>query len=192
MQKEFRRQGRNDNADLVMRNKKEAVEYAEGKRRHGKEIHRRNRFTVIAKKCHSPIFWRWAPWRFPYPMEYRSLRNIEVQHIQLTMNAWRAPGGIFGDHAEDQFAQFPADASSSCSNPMPREPFPIQLESGPTPANNSLRLNEKQRTHPARPEPSQDHPEQLIGRRKPRLWMISLQDGELLLKRQVFDDQITA
>jgi hypothetical protein len=75
------------------------------------------------------------------------------------MNPRRTPGRIVADHAKNQFAQFPADASSPHASLMPREPRPLQLEPGTVPANDGLRLDENQCLLPTRPEPAQHHPE---------------------------------
>jgi len=63
--------------------------------------------------------------RFSHPAQHGSLGNIEAKHLQFSMNAWRSQGWVLGDHAEDQFAQFPAYALSSRVVPTPREPRPI-------------------------------------------------------------------
>jgi hypothetical protein len=108
------------------------------------------------------------------------------------VNARRTPSAILRDHVKDQFAQFPAYAPSSHADPMPREPRPIQLETRPMPSNNGLRLDEDQSPLPSRPEPPQDHPEQLVRNQKSRLWAPSFQDAELLPQGQVFQKQIVA
>ena len=180
------------NPPPVMRNDEEAVENTEGQRRHGEEIHRGYRFTMIAQKRSPSLCRLWTPRRFPHPAQHGSLRNVEAEHLQLAVNARRTPGRILGDHAEDEFAQFPADAFSSRAGPMPRKPRPIQLEPCPMPANDGLRLDEDQRPFPSRPEPPQDDPEQFIGSGKPRLRMSPFQDGKLLPKRQVFQEQVAA
>src|ERR1039458_4515676 len=136
------------NTPPVMSNDEEAIENAKGDRRYGEEIHRGNCFTMIAQKCHPP--------------QQGTFRIVEAQHLQLTVNARRAPSGILRDHAKDQFAQFPAHTLSSHGGPMPREPPPIQLETRSVPANNSLRLDEDQRPIPSPPKPSRDHPEEFV------------------------------
>jgi hypothetical protein len=78
------------------------------------------------------------------------------------VNARRTPSRILGDHAEDEFAQFPAHTLSSYPVPAPREPGPIQLESRLVPTNNGLRLNENQGPFPSWPKPPQDHPKQFV------------------------------
>jgi hypothetical protein len=91
-------------APPVMRNDEEAVENAKGQRRNCEEIHRGDSFTMIAQKSR-PSFSRLRTSRcFPHPAQDGSLRNIETQHLQFTVDARCAPGRVLGDHAEDQFA----------------------------------------------------------------------------------------
>jgi hypothetical protein len=108
----------------VVRNDEEAVENVNSERRYREEIHCREGFTMIVQKGYPSLCQIRTPGRFPHPAQDRSLRNIEAQHHQLTMNPWCAPGGVFGNHAKDEFAQFFDDAFSSCAIPMPREPRP--------------------------------------------------------------------
>jgi hypothetical protein len=170
----------------VMGNDEETVKNAECECGYSEEIHRGDGLAMVAgKRC--PSFGRLRiSWRFPHPAEHSSLGNFEAQHLQLTVDARRSPGRVLGNHAEDQVAQFSADRLPSSTNPMPREPRPVQLESGPMPANDGLRLDENQRTLPFRPTPSQDRPEQLVAGRESRLRKFALENAELLSKRQVF------
>ncbi len=94
------------NAASVMRDHEEAVQHAEGERGHDEEIHRRNRFAVVAEERHPPFCRLRTSRRFPHPAQDSSLGDVESEHLQFSVNARRAPGGIFGNHAEDQFAQF--------------------------------------------------------------------------------------
>jgi hypothetical protein len=108
------------------------------------------------------------------------------------VNTRRAPGGILCNHAEDEVVQLLADASSSHTGPMPREPRPIQLELHLMPANDSLRLDEDQCPPPSRPEPPQYHPEQFVGSGKSRPRMSLFQNAELLPQSHIFQQQIAA
>jgi len=164
----------------------------EGKRRQGKEIHGGNCLAMIGEeRCPTPRRFG-IPRLFPHPTQYGSLGDIEAKHSQLTLNARRAPGKILGILAEDQLAQFPADAFSSHMDPMPREPRPLQLEPSPVPTNNSLRLDENERPLPARPEPPKDHPKDSVRNAKPPLRTPSLQEFKLFSQRQVLQSQTAA
>jgi hypothetical protein len=107
------------------------------------------------------------------------------------MNARRAPGLLFRDHAKDQVAQFCARRLSFRANSMPREPRPAELEPRPMPANYGLRLHKDQCLLPSRPEPPQDNPEEFVTNGKSRLRMPFLEDSELLPQSQIFQEQIT-
>ena len=65
------------------------------------------------------------------------------------------PGRVLGNHSEDQFAQFLANASSAYTGPMSRKPRPICLESRSVPSHDGLRLNKNQCLLPSRPDPPQ-------------------------------------
>jgi len=176
----------------IMRNDEEAVENAEGECRNGEEVHRGNRLTMVVQKSHPSLCRLRTSRSLSHPTQYGSLRNIEAQHLELSMNTWRAPGRILGNHAKDKVAQFPADALSSHAGSMPREPRPIQLESRPMPANNGLRLDDNQCRLPSRPKPPKHYPEHFFGSGKPRLRMPLLQDGKLLPKGQVLQKKVAA
>jgi len=88
--------------------------------------------------------------------------------------AWRTPGPILADHAEDKFAQFPVHALPAGAISMQRNPGPIRFEPGSAPSHNGLRLDNNQRLFPSTPEPSQQHPEQSFRGNKPRLRMLPL------------------
>lgn len=142
----------------VMRNDKEAVENAQGKRRHGEEVHRGDCLTMIAQKCRPSPGRLGTPRRPLHPLQYGSFGYIEAQHLQLAVNARRAPGWIFNDHAKEEIAQLLADTFLSGAIPMPRKPRPVELESCSMPANDGLGLNKNWRLFPSRPEPPQRHP----------------------------------
>jgi len=175
-----------------MRNHKETIQRAEGERRHGEEVHRRNGFTVIAAK-RRPSFRRLrVPRRLSHPTQHDSLGNLEAKHPEFAMNARRSPSWILGDHAEDQLSQFPARRLPSNYGMFTRDPFPVQLGSGAMPPNDSLRLRDREGGVPAAPNPAQDDPKQLVGCGRPRTGMLAHQSGELLPKCQVFHTKIAA
>ena len=180
------------NAAPVMRDDEKAVEHSEGQRWHGKEIHCGDGFPMIAQKGRPLLGRLRTPRRSLHPAQHGSLRKIEAKHFQFAVDARCAPCGVFRYHAKDQLAQFLADAFSARANPTPREPRPIQLEPCTVPANDCLRLDEDQRALPFRPEPPQDHPEQLVGSRDLRSRTPLLQNDKLLAKSQVLKQQVAA
>jgi len=106
------------------------------------------------------------------------------------MNAGCAPGRVFGNHAEDELAQLRADAFSSWTRVVPREPSPIRFESSVMPSHNRLRLDNNQCLLPPAPEEPQEYPEQSARSRKVWLRMFLLQDRKLLPKRQILQEQV--
>jgi hypothetical protein len=151
-----------------MGNHEETVQDTKGQCGHGKEVHLSDHFTVVVQESRPALCRHRTPRDLPHPAQDRSLRDVEAEDLQLAMNARSAPGWVFSHHAEDEFAQFPAHASPAYTSAMPREPLPVQLESGPMPTDNRLRPHEKQRTLPSIPEPPQHHPEQFVRDSKPR------------------------
>jgi hypothetical protein len=151
-----------EHAPPVVADDKETREHTEGERWHGEEIHRGDGLAMVVQK-RRPSFDRLRiPRSLPHPAHHRSPRDVEAKNFQLSMNAGCAPSRILCKHAENEFAQFPADTFSSHLDPVPRKPRPIQFEPSPVPANDSLRLNENQRPPPSRPESPQHHPEQPV------------------------------
>jgi len=130
-----------EDSPTAMRNDEKAVENAEGERRHSEEVHSCNRFTMNAQEGR-PLLRRLGTSRRPlHPARDGSFTNIEAKHLQFSMNAWRTPATVVGNHAEDEFAQFPAHTLSSRSGLVSRKPGPIQLEACPMPENDCLRLD---------------------------------------------------
>jgi hypothetical protein len=146
----------------IMRDYEEAVQDAKSQRRHSKEVHCSNGFTVIAQKCCPPFYRLRTPWRLPHPAQDRPLGYVEAEHSEFAMNAWRTPRRVLGDQAEDEFSLFNADAPPARQSATPRKPPPIQLESSSMPAYDCLRLHDNQRLLPPSPQAPQEQPEQLV------------------------------
>ena len=126
----------------VMGDDEEAIENSECERWHGEKVHRSNGLTMVVQECRPSLCRFGISGRFPHPAQHGSLRNIESKHFQFPVNARRTPCGVFGHHADDEFAPSFAHAFSSHAGPMPRKPRPIQLEPCAMPANDALRLDE--------------------------------------------------
>jgi hypothetical protein len=89
-----------------------------------------------------PPFRRLAVSRgLPHPSEHGSLRDLETKHLQLAMDSRCAPGAILDYYPKDEIAQFATRGFPSYANVFARNPFPIQLESGPMPVDDCLRLH---------------------------------------------------
>jgi hypothetical protein len=84
----------------------------------------------------------------------------KAEHEKFAMNAW--PRRILGDHLEDQL-------SNPFGKPLPtdrlsrhRDQPPIQTETSPMPADDSLRSHDDQRILPARPDTLDHYPKQFL------------------------------
>src|ERR1039457_5114949 len=176
------------NPPPVMCDDEEAMENPKRQSRDGEEVHRRNRLSVVVQECR-PSFRRLRVPRRPlHPAQHGSLRDIKAKHLYLPMNAWCTPGRILSHHTKNKLAEFLAHTSSTGSAVMPREPCPIQFESGSMPTNDRLRSHENQRLLPPRPESSQDHPKQFVRSGKPDLRVPSCQRPKLLPKSKIFQE----
>src|SRR2546428_11407271 len=103
----------------VVTDDEKAIERAEGDRRNSEEVHRGNRFPVIAEKG-KPAPGRLRISRRPFhPTRDRSLRDIKAEHEKLAMDAWRSPRWVLSDHPENQFPNFLRCLSSPCGPPHP-------------------------------------------------------------------------
>ena len=180
------------NAPSIMRDDEEAVQHTESERRHGEKIHCGDGLTVVGQERRPSPGRLGVSRRFPHPAQDGSLGDLEAEHLQFAVNARRAPGGILGNHAKDELAQFSAGWLPARANASSRDPFPVQPESGAMPANDGVRLHDKKRLLPAGPEPAQHDPEQPIQRSETRLRMPGFQHGELLPQSEVFKKKIAA
>jgi hypothetical protein len=79
------------NTPSIMRDDEEAVEHTECERRYGEEVHRCNRFAMVAQKRRPTLCPLRIARRFSHPAQHGSLRNIEAKHFQFTVDSRRAP-----------------------------------------------------------------------------------------------------
>jgi hypothetical protein len=94
----------------IMRDHEKAVQHAKDQRRHGKEVHRSNGFTVIAQKRRPSLCRFRTPWRLPHPAQHGPLGNVEAEHPQFAMNARRTHVGFSATMRKVSSQQFNADA----------------------------------------------------------------------------------
>ena len=79
-----------------------ALEHAERKSWHRKEVHGGYGLAVVAQK-NQPTFSRlWASGRSPHPAGDAGFRYLEAEHEQFAVGAGRTPSRILRDHLEDQ------------------------------------------------------------------------------------------
>src|SRR6266853_1204420 len=101
-----------ENLTAIMTDHEEAVEHAEPEGWNCEEVHRRDGFSVIAKKGQTALGWLRISWCSFHPPGNRSLSNIEAQHEKLPVDARCSPSCILGHHAKDQFPHFLRNRSS--------------------------------------------------------------------------------
>ena len=161
------------NPPPVMRDDEETVKHAEGERLHSKEIHCGDSFPMIAEKRRPSLCALRIPRSFSHPAQHRTLRDVEAQHSEFTMDPRRSPGSVLVHYAEDELAQFPAQSFSSRMRGMTGKPGPVELEASLMPANHCLRFNEDQSSLPSRPEAPERDPKESIGTRKSLPWAMT-------------------
>ena len=179
-------------APPVMSDHEKAVDYAKGKRGHGKEVHRGNGFAVIVQKRRPSPRRRRIPGSLSHPSQNRSLGDVKAQHLQLAVNSRSPPCGVLRDHAEDEIAQLLTRGFPSHTDTFARVPVPIQPEPGPVPAQDGVWLDKEQGSSPSRPQSPQSNPKQSVGRRKSWLGMVPRQDCELLPQGKIFQKEEAA
>jgi hypothetical protein len=97
-------------ATAIVADDKKEVEHTESDRWHGEEVHRRDCFPMVAEKS-KPASRRLRISRcFAHPTGNGSLGNSKSEQEKFTMNPGCSPGGIFGDHFEDQIANLLRDS----------------------------------------------------------------------------------
>ena len=150
------------NLTPVVTDDKETIQDTERQCGHGEEIHCGDRFAMVAEKSQPAPGSIGITGRPLQPARNRSFRDFETQLEQFPVNAGRSPSWVLSDHAKDQVAHFPADWLPSHHLSSSRDPAPVQPKAGPMPTNHGLRGDEDQRSLPARPNLSQNDPEQLV------------------------------
>jgi hypothetical protein len=60
------------NPPPVMGDDEEAIEHAESQRRHGEEVHRGDRFSVVIQESSPTLRRLWISWGLSHPAQYRS------------------------------------------------------------------------------------------------------------------------
>ena len=93
-------------APTVMTDDKKAVQEAERDRRHGEEVHGRNRFPVILKKRAPTLSWLGFSRNPLHPAGDGSLGDVKAQHEKLAVNARCTPAWVLPHHTEDELSNF--------------------------------------------------------------------------------------
>jgi hypothetical protein len=149
-------------APTIVTDDEKAIEHAEGDRRNSEEVHRGNRFPVIAQKGKPALGWLRLS-RCPFhPTGDRSLRDIKTGHEKLAMDAWRSPRWVLNDHLENQFPNFLRRLSSPDGPPDSGDQLPVQTESAPVPTHHRFGRDRNEGLLPSGPKSTNGDPEELV------------------------------
>jgi hypothetical protein len=149
-------------APTIVTHDEKTIEHAEGDRRNSEEVHRSDRFPVIAEKG-KPALGRLRISRCPFhPTRDRSLRDIKTEHEKLAMNAWRSPRWVLNNHPENQFPNFLRCLSSPDGPPDSGDQLPVQTESSLVPTHHGFRRDRNEALLPSGPESADGNPEELV------------------------------
>jgi len=176
-------------AATVVADHEEAIEQAERNCGNREEIHRGYSFSVVSEEG-KPSLGRLRVLRCSFdPAGDCSLREIEPEHQELTMNAWCSPGRILSDHSEDQIANFFGNMLTANHSASPRDYTPVHGKSCAMPADNRLRAHDDEGLLPSCPESARENPEEFVKQLYVRSRVTTLQDGKLLPKHEVFEQE---
>src|SRR5260221_1939087 len=149
-------------APTIVTDDEQAIERVEVDRRNSEEVHRGNRFPVIAEKG-KPARGRLRISRCPFhPTRDRSLRDLETEHEKLAMNPWRSPRWVLNDHSEDQFPTFRRCLPSPDGPRDLGDQLPVQTESAPVPTHHRFRRDRNEGLLPCGPKSTNGDPEELV------------------------------
>ena len=177
-----------DTSPIVSQDK-EAVQHSEGDGRYGKEVHGSKEFAVIAQECQPSLCGVWTARRMPHPSCDASLRNLESEHDEFAVNARRPPSRILRNHLEDQLADLLADGSPAQRLSRSAKEPPVKLKTSTVPPDHSIGRDHNEGIFSRRPEAPERNPEQLIQGCQSGASVCPLEDGQLLTKREIFDEQ---
>jgi hypothetical protein len=102
-------------------------------------------------------------WRASSPghiLSHGGLADFDAELEQLAMNSWRSPQGIGDAHLADQPAYFQRHRGPAATRS--RLPTPVRFEPGAMPADNGVRLNDRQRIANFREQPIETNEYQLV------------------------------
>lgn len=180
------------NTPAIVADDKETVEDAERDRGHCEEVHRRNRFPVILKKCAPTLGWPGISGRPLHPARDGSLGDVKAQHEEFAMYARSTLGWVLRHHAEDHLPNFPRQSFPTDLFSQLRDETPVQSKPSSMPADHGFGSDHKERLLPVRPEPGREHPEEFVNKAESRFGVPALQCSKLLTKRQILNEQPSA
>ena len=177
------------NLPPVVADNEEAVQDSEGQRWHRKEVHASDGFAMVAKEFQPASGRIRIVGGTFHPARNGSFRDVETQLEQLSVDAGCSPRWVLRDHAKDQLAHFSADWFSSDCLSSSRDPTPVQPKPCPMPPYDCLRRDQDQRSLPARPNFSQNDPEQPVDGTQSRARSLGVQSQQLLPKGEVLQEE---
>ena len=90
-----------DDAPAVVADDEEAVQEVEGEGGNGEEVHGRDGFAMITKKCPPTLGRLRISGCASHPAGDGAFGNLKAQHAEFAMNAWSTPGCVLGNHLEN-------------------------------------------------------------------------------------------
>src|ERR1035438_2493966 len=94
-----------DDAPTVVADDEGAVQEVEDKGGNGEEVHGREGFAVITKKCPPTLGGFRISGCASHPAGDGSFGNLEAEHAEFAVNARSTPGRVLGNHLENQLAE---------------------------------------------------------------------------------------
>jgi len=171
------------NAAPMMSDHEKAIQHAERERWHSEEVHGGDRFSVIVQEGRPSSCRFGIPRGLSHPAQNCALGNLKPQHLQLAVDPRRTPGAVLGDQAKDQLPQLSTRGLPSDNGMFARQPFPVQLEPGAMPSDDSLWPHDNKCTFPSCPASPEQNPEGPIRPGEARTRMVMGQHHELLTER---------
>src|ERR1035441_6908924 len=181
-----------EDAPTVVADDKKAVKKVKVKGGNGEEVHGRDGFAMITKKC-PPSLGRFRISGCPaHPARDGAFGNLKAEHAEFAMNARSTPGGVLGHHLENQIPNFSRNLLAASSPAHFAKEGPIQAESSLVPAGHSVRSDQIEALLPVGPELAQGNPKQFVEQTQSGFRMPAFQDEELLAKSEVLQHQVLA
>jgi len=129
-------------APTIVTDHEEAVDHAEGDRRHREEVHRGNRFAMVPEEGHPSLRGLGISRRSLHPPGDRSLRDMKTEHEQFAVDAWRSPRRILTNHSKDQLAHCLWSGPSPDLPPHFRDQLPVHPEARSVPTDDRFRRHD--------------------------------------------------
>jgi hypothetical protein len=179
-----------ENLPPIVADDEEAIEHTESDGWNREEVHRGDGFPMVSKE-REPSFCHFGISRRPFhAARDGSLGNIKTEHEKLAMDARCTPSWILGDHPEDQIPNLLRNSSPSCWLSDPGDQTPVESKACPVPTDDGFGRNHDEGLFPLRPKPTSGDPEEFVDQRQPRLRVLTLQDSELLPKREILQRKL--